>query len=650
MKLTIFYTTEKDNNWNAFVWFKCTEASSHDFNEYVKCARMIREASKWKMIYDDTLKANTIESSVPEKTVEHIRKTFDETFRKRFEKLNIVIENKEIQQFNDKDIVDIQEEIDFSWIEENITLIENKYLNEDFKLKKHQKEWLCFTVNKKKAYLAFEPGTWKSLIFFSTILYLHEFHNLNNFILVWPAAYWASRNLNEEFKNYMKEEIKDKINLCLFQWSKPKQFKQFLENKSDINIMIVSYETLRWKSLNEIIEWVKENLWNFQYIWCDEAKALMNSDSKQSQAIREVIKNNSIDYIQLWEWTPIRWFADDLWNVLDMIEPTKWWSYWSFRNRFCVLRDIPIWSNRTIKMVVWTQNWIELHNRLKWLMLTKKLDDLWDVPEVIFSKIVVDITNSKHKKLLKQITDEYTEWYKDYKKSRWESTRWIKNWDEANNKLTQVLRLYQWTTIPSLFDSSIDYEDIEQIQVLKEFVEESILSNNKKVVIFTKFRESAKAITTVLQNLLNERNKKWWSKQKVINYSEFSSSEKIEQVKLFQNDDDNIYPIFVSTIDWGWASITLTKSSVLVFYEKPFTWAEVKQALRRVQRISQKEKVRIISIVAKWTISEKIEKKIMNKKESSDIIMDWSVDVIEEDVNSFEDFVFDLESLKETID
>lgn len=646
MKLTIFYTTEKDNNWNAFVWFKCTEASSKDFQEYVKCARMIREASKWRMIYDDTLKANTIESSVPEKTVEHIRKTFDETFRPRFDKLNIVIENHELQRFDEKEIVNVQEDIDFSPIEDQISFIEETYLNEDFRLKKHQKEWLYFTINRKKAYLAFEPGTWKSLIFFTTILFLHKFRWLSNFVLVWPAAYWACRNLNEEFKNYMNEYCKDKTNIHLFNWSKPKKFQEFLDNKNDINILIVSYETLRWKSLNEIISWVKNSIWDLEYLWCDEAKALMNHESKQSQSIRALIEKNKIEYIQLWEWTPIRWFADDLWNVLDMLEPKKWWNYWSFRNRFCVIRDIPIWANRTIKMVVWSQNWIELHNRLKWLMLTKKLDDLWDVPEVIFSKIVVDITSAKHKKLLKTITNDYVEWYKDYKKSRWESTRWIKQWDEHNNKLTQVLRLYQWTTIPTLLDDSIEYEDIEQIQVLKEFVEESILSNNKKVVIFTKFRESAKAITEVLQKLLDDRNKKWDVKQKVINYTDYSSSQKIEQVKLFQNDEANVYPIFVSTIDWGWASITLTKSSVLVFYEKPFTWAEVKQALRRVQRISQKEKVRIISIVAKWTICEKIEKKIMSKKESSDIIMDWEIDVIEEDVNNYGDFIFDLEDLR----
>lgn len=647
MKLTIFYTTEKDNNWLAFVWFKCTNASSEDFNQYVICSRLIRQKSKWKMVYDDLLKANTIETSVPEKTVEYIKDAFWNLFRNRFKSLEIVEEKQEIKRFDNKDITNIQENIDFSPIENQIRLIEDTYLNESFKLKKHQKEWLFFTVKNKKVYLAFEPGTWKSLIFFSTILFLHKYRWLKNFVVIWPAAYWASRNLYEEFKSYMNENSKESINLHLFNWSKLKKFNEFIKNKKDINILIVSYETIRWKSLNDILDWTK-NLWKFEFLWCDEAKALMNHESKQSQAIRKLVEKNNIEYIQFWEWTPIRWFADDLWNPLDILQTWEWWNYWSFRNRFCILKDINIWMNRTIKMVTWTQNWIELHNRLKWLMLTKKLDDLWDVPEVIFSKIFVDITNTNHKKLLKKITEDYIEWYKEYKESKWESTKWINRQSEENNKLTQVLRLYQWTTIPTLLDESIWYEDIEQIQVLKEFVEESILWNKKKVVIFTKFRESAKAISEVLQNLLNSKRKKWDNiEQKVINYSEYSSSQKIEQVKLFQNDEKYEYPIFVSTIDWGWASITLTKSSVLVFYEKPFTWAEVKQALRRVQRISQKEKVRIISIVAKWTICEKIEKKIMNKKESSDIIMDWKIDKLEEDINDWiENFIFDLESLK----
>lgn len=632
IKVIITYTEILDTNWTAPVTFNCLKASKEDFATFLTCAKLLRENSKWKMVYEPTMKVNLINSSVPKETAEFIKKTFEEKFAKKFEEELVVELNKEdiiTEVFTKEEIANIKESYDYTKLAWEISLIEELYLKSNYRLKEHQKEWLAFSVNNKKVYLAYEPWTGKSLTYFSTIAFLHKFKKLKNFLLIAPAAYGASRNIFEEFKNYLNDNQKENFNIVHFNSKDKNLIEDFNNSDKDINILIVSYETFRKDAQYEI--WKIK----FDFIACDEAKALMSHTSKQTISVKSIVLNQKIPYIQLGEGTPIRNFSDDLWASLDLLQPQKWGWYFSFRNHYCITKLVNYWK-QNITVVSWTKNNKELHERLKWVMLTKKLNELADVPDIVYTKMMVNIENKKHLKLLKKIWEEYLDWLISYKTNNGASKRAISGLTEENTKLTQLLRLYQATTIPSIFDKSIKIEDIEQMKVLKEFVKE-LLEEKKKVVIFTKFKATANAVNQIISSLLKEN-------QEIIQYNELSDNKKMEAIKNFQEDKEFKYPAFVSTIASAWVGITLTSASVCVFMEKEFTNAEMLQAVRRLQRIGQKEKVRVVSIIAKNSVQEIIEKKIESKRIASESVIDWNVwDNVEVVSDNINDIIFEIQ-------
>jgi SNF2 family DNA or RNA helicase len=83
-----------------------------------------------------------------------------------------------------------------------------------------------------------------------------------------------------------------------------------------------------------------------------------------------------------------------------------------------------------------------------------------------------------------------------------------------------------------------------------------------------------------------------------------------EVVKAFQAKQ---YPIYIGTTQAGGVGITLTVANTVVFMDKMWNPALQSQAEDRLHRIGQKDSVMVVSIIAKDTIEEQIEKMLARK-------------------------------------
>lgn len=590
------------------VWFWAEEYDWKDFSTFIDYVRKLRAAEP-KIIYDFNLKKNYVETEVPDKMIDYLKKLF-ESKAEMFSWVEVIIRDEYSGQKLEENLV----VIDTNDIEKDFESLYWAMINKDYQLRKHQYEALEFFRERRRVYLAYEPWTWKSLIYFSALTYDSYFNWTKNVLVISPAKYNAHVNLFKEFESYQWER---KTNVTFLYWNKSAAFEEFEENykKSWVNVMLTSYETLRVQNTFEQIMKYK-----FDLIICDEAKALISWSSAQSECVREIIETNWNCWVIFWEWTPIRWFADDLWNPLDLLQPKKWWNFYVFRDKYCFTKTVNFWKFPTI-VVTWVKNTEELHKRVWEVMLTKKLNELSDIPDVQFTKISVWLSN-KHKKLLSRIQEDFIEWYKEFKKNKWAWTRLEK--DEEQLKRVQIMKLYQASTMPINLDETFDPNDIEWLTVLKEYIDEVVLQRWKKVVIFTYFRKSAEMIEEAIKELKTFKKNKY----SLVNYLWWN---KLEMKTKFQEDEN--CKIFISTIWSWWEAITLTAADSVLFYEKPLTWAETFQAIRRVQRIWQKaNKVNVVSIVPEWTILEWIEKRLEKKRKSLEKIIDWKEDFIEEDI------------------
>ena len=621
LRIVISTLNVKLKRWLPVVWFWAEDYDWQDFYKFVEYVKRFRQAQK-EIIYDFDLRKNLVETNNPKLMIDELKKLFDS---KKWDYDDLIVDAyyEKFVPPKEKDFWE-QIELDITEIKKEFEPLYWTFINEKYQLREHQYEAVEFFKQKRRIYLAYEPWTWKSLSYYSSIIYDNYYNWTKNILVLSPAKYNAHVNLYEEFNSYFWERD---VNLEFYQWwAKERQriLDEFEENKNKpwINIIIISYETLRLKATIEKFEELA-----FDLIICDEAKALINWSSKQSTAVREIIENNPGCWIIMWEWTPMRWFADDLWNPLDILQPNDWWSYWTFRSRYCFTKTVNFWNTSTV-MVTWVKNTWELHKRVKNVMLTKKLNELKDIPPVQFTRISVWLT-PKHKKLLWKIQEDFIEWYREFTHSNRKASMLER--DEEQMKRMQVLRLYQASTVPTRLDESFDEKDIEWLRILAEYVDEVILQRWKKVVIFTHFRESAFMIERAIKEL------KVFKKE---NYSlvNYILNDKLEMKNKFQEDEN--CKVFISTVSSWWEAITLTSADSVIFYELPMTWSAQFQAIRRVQRIWQEaKKINVISIIPEWTILEWIEKRLDKKRASLEKIIDWKEDFKDED---FVDWMDDI--------
>lgn len=85
-----------------------------------------------------------------------------------------------------------------------------------------------------------------------------------------------------------------------------------------------------------------------------------------------------------------------------------------------------------------------------------------------------------------------------------------------------------------------------------------------------------------------------------------------EDIQRFRNGDIRIGLIFPSS---GGRGLTLTNTSIIIFYSLPLSYEDYIQSIKRVHRQSQTKAVRIIHMISKGTIDEHIYELLVKKKE-----------------------------------
>jgi len=172
----------------------------------------------------------------------------------------------------------------------------------------------------------------------------------------------------------------------------------------------------------------------------------------------------------------------------------------------------------------------------------------------------------------------------------------------VHEAIVKVLRLRQIAngTIPS--DEGLFTYSYHKLEALKEIIEEN---PDKKIIIWCNFIEELKMVSRFLKNNYVEM------------YGDIKNREEI--IETFQNDPGVKY--FVGQIRTAGMGITLTSSSLVVYFSNSFSLEARKQSEDRAHRIGQKYPVVYIDIIAKKTIDEYILKILRKKMKIADITL-----------------------------
>lgn len=494
----------------------------------------------------------------------------------------------------------------------------------------HQIEGFNHSVNWNNYLIADEQGLGKTITAISTMSYRHQAGLINKCLIV-CCVNSTKYNWKEEIKKHSNEEC-----YVIDGSTEDKKLKQIVEwQRSDALFAIINIESLRpdcslkgakgkpkpegKKALDQFIFHptsgckvptnkimsVLQPIIADNAVVVDEIHKCKNIlSSRQGIALQQLQARYKLGL----SGTPLTSKVMDVWNIMVWLGAEKR-SYYDFRSEYCVMGGF------NEKEIVGYKNLEDLEGRLGAFMIRRKKDEVLGLPPKIYLTEYVELTKEQQKLykdakdgILKVVTDE-------------ENGIYSKEKNTSNPlALTSVLR--------EITDGLLtDGKQNQKLKRIKEMLEEEIIPNNRKAIIFTNWE----AVTRIYREELAEYNPAYvvGSEKEQIITEDGEIKNKIhtmnvetrqEQVNKFQNDPS--CKVIIGTIGAMGTGLTLTAASYVFFVDQAWNPSDNAQAEDRAHRIGTTENVTIITMIAKDTIDEKVQEMVREKDILTSTVID----------------------------
>ena len=366
-------------------------------------------------------------------------------------------------------------------------------------------------------------------------------------------------------------------------------FDDLKRNIGFLRIAVINYEST-WRE--DIFEALCD--WKPDLVIADESQRIKTHNAKQSKALHEL--GAIAKYKLILSGTPVQNNAIDIFSQYKFLDPTVFGgNYYAFRNRYAVMGGF----NK--KQIVGYRDLDELVKKEYSIAYRVTKDEALDLPEQTF--IVRNIPLEGPAKTL-------------YQRLKRDSYAELENGDKvtAPTVLTKLLRLQQFTGgFIQPDEGNAEFVFDGKINALEDIIEDYVLGEKKKLVIFCRFRPEIDLISKLIE-------------KKKIGYQKIYGDIKIEDrgpiVEDFQTNPETM--IFLAQIDTAGLGITLTAADTCVYYSANFNYAAYSQSLSRIHRIGQRNVCTYIQLVVEHTIDRDIYKALERKEDLANaIVNNW---------------------------
>lgn len=326
-------------------------------------------------------------------------------------------------------------------------------------------------------------------------------------------------------------------------------------------------------------DWMKQHHWRLAIL--DEAQAIKNSGTKQTQAAKELTAGSRIAMTG----TPVENRLSDLWSLFDFLNPGLLGTAKQFSSFVKRLQSTPIPSFEPLRNLV--RPYI-----LRRLKTDKRV--IADLPDK--TEVKAYCTLSKHQAALYQHAVD-------------DLARELERADGIQRRgivLAQLMRLKQICNHPAQAAGTGDYaaDRSGKFRRLAEIAEE-IAARQEKVLVFTQFREIAEPLAEFLATLFDRSG--------LVLHGGTSVKKRKELVDEFQREDGP--PFFVLSLKAGGTGLNLTAASHVIHFDRWWNPAIENQATDRAFRIGQKKNVLVHKFVCRGTVEERIDEMIAGKSQ-----------------------------------
>ena len=460
-------------------------------------------------------------------------------------------------------------------------------MNYKFKTKPyaHQMTALEKSWNKESYAYFMEMGTGKTKVLIDNMAMLYDKGKVDGALIIAPKGVIGTW-YNQEIPTHLPDHIENVSVLWQANITKGQQEKlnELLKSSDKLHILIMNVEAL---STSKGTDFAESFLRTHNTIMAiDESTTIKNSAAKRTKNILKLAPQSK--YRRIMTGSPITKNPLDLYSQCEFL--SSWLldfaSFYAFRNRYAEMKTIHA-QGRSIQVVNFFKNIGELSDKLKGFSYRVLKEDCLDLPDKIYVKRNV------------VLTEEQSKLYRQMKTMALA----ILNGKQTTTVtvLTQLMRLHQITcghfTADDGSTQNIKSNRINELMNVLEEVE-------GKAIIWANYQKDMSEIKKAIEKEYGEGS--------VVDYYGLTPQEDRQpNIKRFQEDPECRF--FVGTPQTGGYGITLTQANTVVYYSNGYDLEKRLQSEDRAHRIGQKKSVTYVDLIAEDTVDEKIVKALRKK-------------------------------------
>ena len=451
----------------------------------------------------------------------------------------------------------------------------------------HQKIAFNFAIEKLEqegcAALLMDMGLGKSLTSIAIAGQLYQENKIERVLVVCPTSIisvWEKEFVKFADYDYFVESIVGST------MSKRKEKLKSLCHKKGLQVAVINYEAT-WRMEKEL------NVYKPDIIICDESQKIKNPSAAQSKTLHRL--GVKAKYKIILTGTPVQNSPMDVFSQWKFLDPNIFGvSFYAFRNRYAVMGGY--YNHQIIKF----KNMDELTSKAHSVSYRITKGEALDLPEQIFLNRYCELEKEARKVYDTVMKESYAELMDG------EIT--------ATNILTKLMRLCQIAGGHVKDDEGrMQVISKAKLNELKDIMEDVIIDNKKKLVVFARFIPEIESIKQLAEEMKVE-------------YSyitgEIKTDDRGVMCDNFQNNEN--VKLFIAQIQTAGLGITLTAADTAVFYSLDFNYANYSQAIARTHRIGQKNTCTYINLISTETVDEKIIKALESKEDiAKNIVDNW---------------------------
>ena len=354
-----------------------------------------------------------------------------------------------------------------------------------------------------------------------------------------------------------------------------------------LKICVINYESV-WRDdiFSSIVKFAPD------MVIADESQRIKTHDAQQSKGMHKL--GDIAKYKLILSGTPVQNNAIDIFSQYRFLDPSVFGiNFYAFRNRYAIMGGF---SN---KQIIGYRDLDKLIKKEYSIAYRVTKAEALDLPEQTFITRHIPL-EGKSKNLYDRIKkDSFAEL---------ESGGQI----SAPTVLTKLLRLQQFTGgFIQPDEGKPEYVFDGKLNALEDIIDDYVIGEDKKLVIFCRFRPEIDLITKLIQ-------------KKKIGFMSIYGDVKLEErgaiVEDFQKNPTT--KIALLNIACAGLGITLTAADTAVYYSVGWNYAEFSQSLARIHRIGQKNVCTYIHLVVEKTVDERVYKALEKKEDLAKTVVD----------------------------